>query len=507
MFKLSSLINKIENFYNSALSSYHQAKFAQQGGYYMPDDEEENNTSWSAQPTDNSLLGKADQYDISNQTLFDQFESFVDTYREIIADMGMTPEALDPETFEDVAQKSIALRNRADRIINNPYLNKKVTDDDWEENEDFNPVEFTKLIMDMLVDVDNRMKNIAGEDVSADELRSAQYAREFNAIQEDHVGTKEDKYTAERIAAARLARKNWYTNFMKNVAAKIPEAVARYTAILEARRRYYRQQMDKLQDPANKAEYEKYLRKLKERQIKFVNKLATREKEIEERLKATTNPTTRKELEEELAKIRGQIIKRKTTKQKHDAGRTILKQSGTLAGYNKYYSDAMASLKSDTLKLVVSKLESEDPFYEPYKSKIAAAVRSGDKDLVKKAQLELATIMKNRIKNIKDRANQTSTIQQVVSDLKIPYALRDKIKTFDDSGMIEKLSLPNMPEEAKIAILDEIRDILKSGLIIVNNYKDKKYMVNGTATSYKGVLDRLIIVLKFLKDYLPDTTK
>lgn len=499
MFKLNSLINKIEKFYNLS-------KLAQQQGWHMPDDDDEDNPSWTAQPTDNSLLDKADRYDIANQALFDQFENFVDTYREIIADLGMNPKALDPDTFDDVAQKSISLRTRADRIINNPYLNKKVTDDDWEENEDFDPVEFTKLIMDMLVDVDNRMKNIAGEDVSADEIRSAQYAREFNAIQEDHVGTKEDKYSAERIAAARLARKNWYTNFMKNVAAKIPEAVARYTAILDSRRKYYRQQMDILQDPKNKTEYDKYLKKLKERQVKFVNKLSTREKEIEAKLQITTNPTTRKELEEELTKIRGQITKRKINQQKHNVGRTVLKQSGTLAGYNKYYSDALASVKSDTLKLVVSKLESEDPFYTPYKNKIADAVRIGDKNALNQAKLELITIMKNRINDTKKHAAQDPIMQTLVNEIKIPYALRDQIKSFDDSGMLDKLSASDMPENAKGIILDGVRDILKTGLSVVSTYKDKKYTINGTSTSYKGAIDRLIITLKFLKDYLPAPT-
>lgn len=493
MFKLNSLINKIEKFYNLS-------KLAQQQGWHMPDDDDEENPSWSAQPTDNSLLDKADQYDIANQALFDQFENFVDTYREIIADLGMNPKALDPDTFDDVAQKSISLRTRADRIINNPYLNKKVNDDDWEENEDFDPAEFTKLIMDMLVDVDNRMKNIAGEDVSADEIRSAQYAREFNAIQEDHVGTKEDKYSAERIAAARLARKNWYTNFMKNVAAKIPEAVARYEAILDSRRKYYRQQMDALTNPKNEnyvaGAHERYLRKLKERQVKFVNKLSTREKEIEAKLQLTGNPTTRKELEEELAKIRGQISKRQTTKEKHNVGRTVLKQSGTLAGYNKHYADKLAGVKSDTLKLVVSKLEKEDPFYEPYKKKIADAVRAGNKDLLKQAQLELVTTMKSRIKETKERANQDPIMQQVVNDLRAPYALRDQVKRLDDSDMLSKSPIPPV-------VLDEVRDTLKAGLTIVGTYKDKRYTIDGSSMSYKGAIETLIVLLKFLKEYLP----
>jgi hypothetical protein len=344
------------------------------------------------------------------------------------------------------------------------------------------------------------MKNIAGEDVSADEIRSAQYAREFNAIQEEHVGTKEDKYSAERIAAARIARKNWYTNFMKNVAAKIPEAVARYQSILDSRRKYYRQQMDALTNPNNEnyvaGAHEKYLRKLKERQVKFVNKLSTREKEIEAKLQQTGNPTTRKELEEELAKIRGQIAKRQSTKEKHNAGRTVLKQSGTLAGYNKHYADKLAGVKSDTLKLVVSKLEKEDPFYDPYKKKIADAVRAGNKEALKQSQLELVTVMKSRIKETKERAAQDPIMQQVVNDLRPPYALRDQVKRLDDSNMLSKSPIPSV-------VLDEVRDTLKAGLTIVNTYKDKRYTVDGSSMSYKGVIETLIVLLKFLKEYLP----
>ena len=104
--------------------------------------------------------------------------------------------------------------------------------------------------------------------------------------------------------------------------------------------------------------------------------------------------------------------------------------------------------------------------------------------------------MKSRIKETKERAAQDPIMQQVVNDLRPPYALRDQVKRLDDSNMLSKSPIPSV-------VLDEVRDTLKAGLTIVSTYKDKRYTVDGSSMSYKGAIETLIVLLKFLKEYLP----
>src|SRR5579885_1787218 len=169
MNKISRLIQKIDAFCAQALCSFLLIKrAAEPQGFHMPDDEEDISQS-------GSILDRAEQFDIKNEELFNQFESFMAAYKELVSSLSLDAKNLTEETFENAGQLIDTLNKRYERIMNNSYLN---AGDDFEE--DFNPGDFSQFIQDVVDDAERQLKTVAGEDVDIDEMRAAQYAQEFN---------------------------------------------------------------------------------------------------------------------------------------------------------------------------------------------------------------------------------------------------------------------------------------------------------------------------------------
>lgn len=362
MIKFAQLLTTIDNFSKDAHWDYQLAKFAKETA---------------------DLLSEADEFDIKDEELFNQFESFIDTYRELIGTLGINSSSLSTESFEDAAQLIDTLKTRYDRIMTNPYLNAK---GDEGYAEEFDPGTFTNFLSEVAQDAENKLKTAAGEDIDISEVRAAQYAREFNAIDEEYKGTKEDAWSAERVKNALEARKRWFQNLMfkKKLNINDPD----YQKYIETRRRNYREMVESFQANPEKKEY--YLEKARQRFTKFYNKLDVKKKEITHLLQKTRDPKKIAELTAELQLIEAAFAQRDERLKKEWQKKKSIQESGTLDGEISKLSSNMANVKMGIKKDITQALASQEgSTFKPYIDRINAAAQSGDANLVASAKKDL----------------------------------------------------------------------------------------------------------------------
>lgn len=434
MNKFGQLLNRIEKFSIDAHFEYQISKFAAE-------------TS--------SLIAKGENFDIKNEELYNQFESFMSGYKELINILKVDAAHLDPESFEEAGELVSTLNDRFDRINKNPYLNMNL-DDGWEE--DFDPGEFTEFLKTVVQDAANKLKSVAGEDFEISDMRAAQLAKEFNQQGIDK-GDKNITWTGDKIQQSIEARKKWFENLIRDKVLN-PE---RYQSYIESRKKTYKEIMS---NPEKKAHYREQALK---RQIKFNNKLDVKRLEIIEKLKKEKHPFTINKLEEELNLIESQIKERGNRRSNinKDQAKQIknIKESGTLNGLIIHYSQRLASFKKDTAKAIKNKA-AKDPFFANFKLEVQTAKENFDKDpsLINKAALENA--VKKEIAAIEVHLNKNPIVEKLKNDFIILYAFRDKL-----SGDLLKsgwLELPVTPDAVK-PILAMIANEADE---IINNYSN-----------------------------------
>lgn len=334
-----------------------------------------------------SLLSQSEDFDIKDEELYNQFESFMNAYKELNDILSVTPENLNEESFEDAGQLIDTLNKRYDRIMKNPYLN---LDEGWDE--DFDPGTFSQFLSDVAQDAENKLKAIAGEDVDISEMRAAQYANQFNAQNFEQSGAEGDtnlRWTGNKIQQALEAKKKYFENLM--VLKKLNINHPQYQSYIQSRRRSYQAIMS---DPDKKAAYREAA---KDRQAKFMKKFTVRKAEIEKLLSANLPASRKKELEEELAVINSQLDKVKSLRQKSDKKKmekNLSKRknetSDDLEKLSTTLMTSIANVKMGIKKNITAKLKAQEGTeFKPYLDKIAAARNANDEKGVLEATKEL----------------------------------------------------------------------------------------------------------------------
>lgn len=369
MAKVFHLLKLAESFYKKALWSYFV-------------------TQSLTKTAADDLLTEAEKYDIKDEELFNQFESFMSAYKELLDSLRIDPSNLTQEGMEEAAQLIDTLNTRYERIINNSYLNMSAEGYD----EDFDPGEFSSFIQKVVRDAETKLRTIAGEDVSISEMRAAQYANQFNQLQEGADGGKKEEWSVHKINKVLEARRNWFNKlmFVKKLGKSHPE-YARYEKYIAMRRDNYQNIMD---DPQRKALYRD---KSRERQKTWYSK--------EDRRK--------------------EVVREKSKKIKER------KESGDLNGLTTKYKYQLASLKKDTAVTVKNSLKKNPTMHlfnqaiDSAERQMASASSPANQAAVEDAKRKAAEFI----------ANQLTTHPRIVKlneDLIGLYAFRDACRKLED---------------------------------------------------------------------------
>ena len=326
--KISKLVKKVDDFCLKALGSFLLIRRAAPG-FHMPDDDTEVAES-------GDFASRAEQFDIKNEDLFNQFEVFMGAYNELVESLQIDPEHLDQDTFENAGQLIDTLNKRYERIMSNPYLNMG---ENYEE--DFNPGDLTKFVQEVVSDAEKKLQNVAGEDIDISEMRANQYAQEFNDNKNIDRGDQNITWTGNKVQQNLEARKEWFKKlmFIKKVGKSHPE-YERYDRYITLRREGFKRFLDNLKQ-TNPTKWREWQNKENERVKKHFSK------------------------EENIQKKRVKDVEK--AKKIRD-----VKQSGTLEGLITHLKQKVASKKSDVVKALKAKA-GQDPFFNPYKKAIADA--------------------------------------------------------------------------------------------------------------------------------------
>ena len=385
----------------------------------MPDDTDEVSES-------GSILDRAEQFDIKNEELFNQFESFMAAYKELVGSLSMDAKNLTAESFEDAGQLIDTLNKRYERIMNNPYLN---AGEDFEE--DFNPGDFSQFIQDTVDDAERQLKTVAGEDVDIDEMRAAQYAQEFNDNKNIDRGDPNVTWTGNKIQQNLEARREWFRKlmFIKKVGKSHPE-YERYENYIQTRREGFKNFLDNLRknDPEG---WRAYQDKMNERVRKHY----------------------RKRKEENLEK---HVEKAKT---KADKIRAV-KQSDTLEGYIVHLKQKLASTKSEAAK-IIKKKAAQDPVFDQYKKAVQTAKERLDLEASPANQQALASAIRAEADALKNYLDNHPIVTKIVEDLKLLYAFRDKAKQVSDAGWIGDEGIPDEVKPSLYQLLVDGEELVK----------------------------------------------
>lgn len=397
------------------------------------------------------LLAKSEDFDIRNEELFNQFESFMNAYRELVKVLGVNPEALDPENFEDAGQLVETLQIRFERIMTNPYLNN---DEEWDE--DFNPGDLALFLENVVKDAENKIKLVVGEDIDISEMRANQYAAQFN---EENFGSpmenKQNEWSAEKIQNAIESRKKSYEQ------AKLDRKLdpEKFEAFVRARKAKYQAFMDELKK--NPEKLKEHRDNLKDRQAKFQNKLKNRIKELEKEMAKALGPTRKAEIQAEIDVIKGQADRNKAVRSKHDKKKMTTQlskreraESSDLDKLVATLGTSISNVKMGIKKSITEKLKnsSEHPMFKPYLDKIAAAHNAGNKEEEMAAAKELQKVL-NEVGN----SDESLVKYNAASEAYMQY--RDNVKLAIKQGWLD----PEQIEQIKphlLSLIEQGKDIL-----------------------------------------------
>lgn len=395
--KINKLIRKVDSFCLKALGSFLLIRRAAPGGFHMPDDDIEVSES-------GDISSRAEQFDIKNEDLFNQFEVFMASYNELVEALQIDPEHLDHESFENAGQLIDTLNKRYERIMSNPYLNMG---ENYEE--DFNPGDFTNFIQSVVTDAENKLKSVANEDLDIDEMRAAQYAQEFNDNKNIDRGDQNITWTGNKVQQNLEARKEWFKKlmFIKKVGKSHPE-YERYEKYIQTRRDGFKNFLDNLRQN-NPAGFRAYQDKMNERVRKSYHKNIDKQKE----------------------KGKAKAIKIRD-----------IKQSATLEGYITHLKQKLATQKSEAVKSIKAKA-AKDPLFAPYKSAVAAAKTAMDASPSPTTQKALEDAIRAEAEALKNYLDNHPVVTKVKEDLAQLYAFRDKAKMVSDQGWVTDEGIPN----------------------------------------------------------------
>lgn len=422
MKKLAKLLGQVDLFYKQAFDKVSNEPV----GYYMPDEPEEVEDEVVALTGNVSV--DAEKFDIKDEDLYSQFESLMSAYDDLMSTLSIDPEHLNAETMEEAAALIDVLNTRYERIISNPYLN---SDDDY--SEDFSPATLTEFIQNVVNDAESKLKEIAGEDVSVDEVIANQYAQEFNQQMIDK-GDKSVTYTGNKVQQLLEARKQWFQNlmFIKKVGKSHPQ-YQRYESYIESRRRIYKNKIESLKKNPEKYQEYKNNQKARERSL-----YAKRTEEIQKllliynsnsaKIGLLPNGMAKSKLLDENAALKAKMTSiskyLSETKQsmhhvrrdKEIQDRAELKSSGSLKGLNLIFKQKAQSSKSEVKKKLLKNID-RHPDIVTIRQKIEAAFIDYKREPTSEKRAHLESLQKAD-KQLKDElASKNPILIKATADI------------------------------------------------------------------------------------------
>lgn len=385
--------------------------------------------------TAQDLLAKADTYDIKNEELYEQFETFLSGYKELVDALQITPENLSEQSMQELGDLVHTLETRYERTMSNGYLD---VSPDQGYDEDFDPADFRELLADIIDDANSRFQIAAG-DVDISELKGLEIAKELNQEALDK-GDLNMRWTGDKVQQALDARKKHLDKV--KFRRRFARGSAEYQKLIETSRRNYQTIMA---DPTRR---EVYREKSRERQNKFLEGLTPaqidkRKGDLENEL-ATIDRVKDPEKWEfirrkintiELYRARQE---RKTTslQERRIVPSSELKDTGvaalTLTSLIQHLTTRIATQKVVVKQKITDRLKKEEnSLFKTYKDAIVAAKTSGDK------AAEAAAI-KQLNKALNDHAENEPSVMSFIVSAKELYAFRDKLKELDKSKWLEK---------------------------------------------------------------------
>lgn len=414
--------------------------------------------------TAQDLLAKADTFDIKNEELYEQFETFLSGYKELVDALQITPENLSEQSMQELGDLVNTLETRYERIMSNGYLDVSA---DQGYDEDFDPADFRELLADIMDDANNRFQVAAG-DVDISQLKGLEIAKELNQEALDK-GDLNMRWTGDRVQQALDARKKHLDKV--KFRRRFARGSAEYQKLIETSRRNYQTIMS---DPARR---EVYREKSRERQNKFLEGLTPaqidkRKSDLENEL-ATIDRVKDPEKWEfirrkintiELYRARQE---RKTTslQERRIVPSSELKDTGvatlTLTSLIQHLTTRIATQKVVVKQKITDRLKKEEnSLFKPYKDAIIAAKTSGDK------AAETVAI-KQLNKALNDHAENEPSVMSFISSAKELYAFRDKLKELDKSKWLEK----DIPSEVQ----PHIQALRAEGLKLAIKYRKERH--------------------------------
>lgn len=348
------------------------------------------------------LLAKAEQYDIRNEELFNQFEAFLSGYKALASALGISSESLSDESMQELGDLTNTLETRYERLQNNGYLTVSA---DEGYDEDFDPADFRELIADMMEDANSRFQMAAG-DIDISQLKGLEIAKDLNQEALDR-GDDKMRWTGDKVQQQLEARQKHLdqVKFRRKFAKDSPE----YQRLIETSRRNYRTIMA---DPERR---EAYRKKSRSRQRVWYGKEEKRTQVVKERAKQLTEK----------------------------------KKESTLSSFIIHLTQRLASLKSDKVKAIK---KSPPPQLRSFIEATRAAKKAMETDPTT-GGAALETAIKREDQALREH------MKEFIETLMKLYALRDKLKQLDGAGWLELTPLPN---EVRQPITDLAKEILSA---------------------------------------------
>lgn len=419
---MNNLLKKVNDFYCKALYSVSLIKQSAET-YYMPEDEDEDD--YVHQETNilssGNISDRIAQFDIKNESLFNQFESFVQSFDELSKQVN------NPEIkFEDLALLIDRLNAKYVKVINNPYLNGELN-----YEEDFNPADLTKLIQDIVVDAEDKLKNVLKEEIEISEIIDNQLGEFYNKTNLIDENLLEKNLTAKHLLNKKRNaeyKKRWLEKllFIKKLGKSNP-LYAQYEKFVASRRAAFKNHLDNLRKN-NPTAWRAYQDKMNKRVRKHY-------KENAEKYKAKAK--------EKATKIRE------------------LKNTESLKGYIEHLKQKLATQKSEMVKKIKA-MAAQDPFFEPYKLEVLKAKQAVDTDPSTQNKTQLENAIRKEADAIKNYLDNHPAVEKVKEDLKLLYEFRDNVKKISESDV---LSGPIDP-----AIKQYIYEVVSDGESLVQKF-------------------------------------
>lgn len=457
MNKLAEILQLAELFYKKAMQA-----LAAEPAWTMPDDPDED----SPGAVGGDITAQAENFDIKDEELFNQFESFMSAYNELMDSLSIDPSHLTPEAMQEAAQLIDVLNTRYERILNNQYLNAQGED----YAEDFDPGALTAFVQSVVKDAENKLQLIAGDDASVDEMVAAQYANEFNQQMIDK-GDKNITFTGNKVQQLLEARRNWFKKlmFIKKVGKSHPE-YEKFERYIAGRHKSYQAIMA---DPARKAAYRE---RTKKRFSEWYKKINDQQKQLAHLLEVTKDPKKREEIQQKLLYIESMIAKEKARQKRSHENVKQKMESKDLVG-----ALERLRVKTKTQKSEIAKRAKADPVFAPFKQAVKNAKDKMDQDPspTNKSLLEAA---------IRAEAEAlTKYLAQAVQDLSLLYAFRDKVKEVESMSASHETAEAVSQEAAPL-----IQQLIADGQQLIATY----------AKSYRAPIGAVAEIVDILKSKL-----